>query len=451
MGGHKTVILEFPLPEAITAVLYKLFGPDLVWARLVTLLFFLGAVRYWYLIIRLLTGAELARIATVIYLFLPLGLFYSRAIHIDFCAVFFAHMMLYHYLVGIRDMSSRQLFLGSFAAGFGFLVKAPYVFYLALPLLLWITHHGRWAYVLRRVWVFLFPIGVFYLWQRHVQAVNAAAPDWDFIPHYRKFDNNWKWYFGLWEQRKVWDLWLRIRGRWEYEVVGYYGYYPFILGFFLRWRSLGHNFMRLWAVGCFAYVTIFFTLNVIHDYYQIPLLAPAAFFLAVPIALVARKIREWPALRPGWLLRVLPVLVIVLPLAFLGYHSVRMTEGDLRTPAEEYYFKQFYTVSKIPIEAGKLIEAETEPDDLVVVSFGSLDCRSPHLLYRARRNGWSIDKKYMTPDLLERLRAEGAGYLALVRKKPLPKPLQKYLGQFEEKRMKIADTGWKLRFFKMKN
>ena len=42
MGGHKTTILEFPLPEAIISIFYKLFGPDLFWARLVFLAFFKG-------------------------------------------------------------------------------------------------------------------------------------------------------------------------------------------------------------------------------------------------------------------------------------------------------------------------------------------------------------------------------------------------------------------------
>src|SRR5919108_5288273 len=33
LGAHKTLILEFPLPEAVVAIVYRLFWPSLVFDR----------------------------------------------------------------------------------------------------------------------------------------------------------------------------------------------------------------------------------------------------------------------------------------------------------------------------------------------------------------------------------------------------------------------------------
>ena len=96
MGSHKTVVLEFPLPELLMAMAYRAFGHHLELARLVTLTFFLASACYLALIVRRLFGSRLAFSCVAIYGVLPLGLFYSRAIHIDFAAVFCAHALVYH-------------------------------------------------------------------------------------------------------------------------------------------------------------------------------------------------------------------------------------------------------------------------------------------------------------------------------------------------------------------
>src|SRR5207248_679692 len=98
MGAHKTVILEFPLIEAIMAAAYLWFGPYEVVARLVVLAFFAGSAVYLFLIARILVSTAVAWLATWMYLVLPLGVYYSRAVHIDFAVIFFAHAMAYHML-----------------------------------------------------------------------------------------------------------------------------------------------------------------------------------------------------------------------------------------------------------------------------------------------------------------------------------------------------------------
>ena len=84
MGSYKTVILEFPFPEALMALMYHILGYHLYLARVVTFLFFAGSAIYLYFIVCYVLRKRLAMIATAVYMILPLSLFYSRAVHVDF-------------------------------------------------------------------------------------------------------------------------------------------------------------------------------------------------------------------------------------------------------------------------------------------------------------------------------------------------------------------------------
>ena len=115
MGNHPHVIFEFPLPEAITALLYNIFGPRLAYARATTLMFFLGATGFLAAIVARLSSPRLALLTALVYLALPLALFYSRAVHMDFSAVCFAHAMVYYFLRGYDERNLGWWLVGSLA------------------------------------------------------------------------------------------------------------------------------------------------------------------------------------------------------------------------------------------------------------------------------------------------------------------------------------------------
>lgn len=441
MGGHKTTILEFPLPEAIIAVFYKILGPNLIWARLVFLFIFLGGVYYFYKIIELFAGGELAKWSTLLYLAFPLGIYYSRAIHVDFSAIMLGHYMLFQFMKGIEQSTWWRILLGGLLGGIGFMIKAPYLFYLALPLLAWIFHQKKWRFVFRHSYLFVLPLVIFIPWQMHVHAVNNAAPDWDFIPHYRKFVNMWGWYFGAWEMREMPVHWLSIYGHVHYEILAYWGLPPVILGFLLRPLSFKYNFIRLWLLGALLYVLIFFNLNFVHNYYQLPLLAPLALGLGV-VLLEFRKILAIV------LPRLAPWMVWTLLLVF-SFRCYQLTEGVNPKPAEEFFFSDYYRLPPVPIKAGAAIRKHTSKEDLVIVSYGGLDCRTPLILYRARRNGWSIPQATLTPEMMEELRKVGATTLAAIPLGPLPETMNPYLSQFDHKTVPLPELDLKLELFKL--
>ncbi len=104
--------------------------------------------------------------------------------------------------------------------------------------------------------------------------------------------------------------------------------------------------------------------------------------------------------------------------------------------AESHYYKP----DRLRIQAGKIISANTPEDSLIIAApdIPGTDCRDPRLLFRSRRNGWSIYKRELTPELIDQLRMLGAEYLAIVTKHD---NAGKMFG-FEAKEFKLDKTTW---------
>ena len=404
MGAHRTFIFEFPLHEAFVAVAYNLFGYDLLWARLVTLAFFLGATLYFFLIVGELQGETTALVSTLIYASFPLAQFYSRAVHVDFAAVFFAHASTYHLLASTRGKSVRLVpwILGVAAGVVAFLIKAPYHFYFLFVLL---AVPSTLARVRRDVWyasAFAVCVVVFLVWRRHVGAVNEAIPDWSFIQGYDRHDTSGAWYFGNLSMRIDPVVWFGLARRLVKEVVGYIGLPAAVWGTFLICRRALHSgalherVIVAWGLGVAAYWLIFTNLNHIHNYYQIPFLAIFAILIAVgskdAVERISRRSTAAAALAAGvW---------GVLLLASYCWRAER-----------EYYHGDFARG-----EAARLIREHTPEHSLVVaaVEMPPVDWHDPRLLGRADRAGWSVSQSDLTPTNVPKFKRIGANYLAVL-------------------------------------
>ncbi len=394
MGGYGTIILEFPLHEAIAAVLYWLFGESHIWARWVTMVFFLISAIYLFKIIQHLSDRFTAQMGTLIYLAMPLSLYYSRAIHIDFMAVGLGHMALWYFLLGIERRSGKLLLIGSLIAVPAFLTKAPYLFYFVFPLIWWTTRHKSWGFILKWSPVLGLPIVVFLGWIGHTKTINSLAPDWYFIPGYHKFTAMSGWYFGSLEQRLDPENWHLLSSRLLNEVTGWLAAAS-ILWALMHYKKIKNlPFVFWWSCGTVIYLGLFFNLNWVHNYYQIPFLAPMAFLAACGISLIRCRLAD----KSRWV----ALLWVVLPAGILAENIAY---------AETHYYQP--TPEQIAI--GKQIQAHTSEDALVITSWGGIGCHYPNLLYRSRRNGWNIAKSYLTPELCYALYKEGATCIAEVR------------------------------------
>lgn len=386
LGASDTLALEFPLPEAFVALVYRVVGESLCWARLCFLGYFAGALFYFYRIVGLLFGLPLARWATLVYLALPLSIFYSRAIHIDFAALLLAHAMLYYYLLGVQKRRWPYLLWSSLAAALALVVKAPYAFYFALPMVFFAGQQNALGWCLRFGGFYLLAGAAFVGWQWHVNAINSAAPDLDYLLHYRKMTQSASWYFGSLHQRlRLYPWWVLLQ-RGVLEVAGLGG----IVFFLLDWRRLGQlpnvRFLGWWIIGLAAYVLIFFNLNFVHNYYQLPLLAPVAILCARGLLIAAAGKPR----RAYW------------------YFAALLAANVAYT--EFAYFK----IAVDHVEIGRLIRENTPDSALIIVTYQDLDCRNPKILYRARRRGWSVEEAALNPVVLQRLqREEGAQFSTL--------------------------------------
>lgn len=395
MGGHETLVLEFPLPEYIIAKLYSVFGPELWVARSFFLLFFLLTCLYFYKSLKVVFDDWVPEIATIIFGFTPLSIFYSRAIHIDFFALFFAFAMLYQILNAIKYNRMGAIYYAVVLSMFAFIEKAPYAFYLVLPVVLYAIHQKQMLWLLKRSILFVLPIIGLFAWNKFAIFTNTKIPDWYFIPGFNKFTDMNYWYFGTWEQRQNIEFTLRILSRLKDEIVGVIGVVFFVVGLIFSKKYFPYWFGLSWLLGAFCYSFIFFNLNVHHNYYQIPFIAPLAIFCALGIQHIIFLI-------PHSLKKVQLIVVI----AFTFIFSVTNLNY-----AEKNYFVQNTEFESI----AKKLKLNTKSTDLVVFSYGGLTPQCPLILQPAQRKGWSIPQQFLLRYIIEKLQRDAnATKLAIV-------------------------------------
>lgn len=464
LGAHKALALEFPLPEAITAALYHLLGPRILWARLVTLAFFLGAVWFLHCIVAYVQGERTARLVTLLYLAIPLAMVYSRAVHVDFAAVFFAHGMLYCLLRGYDSGRTTLVAAAGILGAFAFAIKAPYAFFLALPFALSVLRQPKWRQLLKwSPWLAL-PIVAFALWRHHAWRLNDSAPDLSFIPNYFKFTDMGHWYYGPLAMRLDPRTWLSLGYRTLKVIPGALGLYFLALGLLAPrttplpssqgagggphdsptltptlslegrggTRGGGAAFFALWLLGAGVSLLIFFKLNVIHDYYQIPFIAPIAYFIAQGL--------EWAFLdrprRPG-LRGLLPFALTMAVLLAKYVHTAEVT---------------YYDVDEVTISAGAQIRENTPRNALVIASVGGGKQAwwfDPRLLYRADRLGWSVPLVDLGPAVWEGLKPHGATHIAILSDQPIPVPLLDALAPFPPRVVELPHKPWALYLYSL--
>lgn len=396
LGGHRTLIFEFPLAEAASALLYRAFGPSPLWDRVVSLAGFLISALYLRAIIRRMASGRIAALATLVFLALPLGRFFSRAAHVDFVATACAHALLYHGLRGIRERSWPHTFAAGGAGALAAMIKAPYLIPVMGPFVL--------AGVAAPLGVAFATAGVplaltaaaFVLWRRHVDVTNASVPDWAFLPgFYREVNPGW-WYYGDMAQRLAPGNWLKLARRVLHEITTPAGLAVALLGLTHHPRSGvrgpgAWSFAVAWLGGVGLYLLVFFPLNLIHDYYQIPILAPAAFLIGLGAD------RFWERLPRAGVFS----LAALLFAGLLGAMLWARPQG-------------YYRVDWLRVEAGRLIAQRVPADNLLVACDYGAGWSDPRLLFRADREGWSLAIPDLTPDRLRRLRGAGARWAAVV-------------------------------------
>jgi hypothetical protein len=394
MGTWRVVVLECPLPQAAAALVQRGLGTDsLVAARSVFFASFLLAVAALYAAVRATVGDDLARWATLAFLATPLAQHYSRALVVDLFAIGGGLLAFALAASGLERRSVSRLALAAFVAVPAALVKAPVLLPLVPPLIALAPAGRDRKLLLRAALLGLLPLAAFALWRLHAEGVNAAAPDWSFLPDYHRMTNMGRWYFGSVEQRLDPAALKTLAGRLPRAVAGPAGAALLLLATALFPRRTDRRTVLAWLAGAALYVLVFWNLNVVHDYYQLAVLPAQALLLAGPLAFLASRLAARPPL--AW----------AAPLALLAVVSaVNVRWAD----------RHLYAVPPVGLAFGDAVRSLTPSNALVVAVKDDVDARCPLLLEPSRRDGWSVREEFLTPALVQRLRSLGATHLAWV-------------------------------------
>ena len=200
--------------------------------------------------------------------------------------------------------------------------------------------------------------------------------------------------FGFWGSETdrssislVLDLngWINLLLRVGLRVLVLVGVPFLLIGFRTSWRRAGGQIAISGVIGVLLCTIATMRASTIHEYYQLPLL-----LFSSPLIGLGWQI--WYEQRPRWQ----PRLTLSLALA------VSLTVLSVDYWALEYRQQEAWMPLALTIRRDL-------PSDARIVSVTSTD---PTLLNLARRQGWLVSSKHLTPEQLQRWKRSGASHLA---------------------------------------
>lgn len=349
-------INEFPLYNATVALIYKQFGVNHVYGRVVSIITSLLGAYFLYLLVNKLLGYKVALLTLFYYLLLPYNVYYSRVFMPDPTFAAFSIIALYFC---VRWVESKKLSQGLIMALFFALATLlkPYAVFMAIPMFYWVIRSwGKRTFTTPSTYLLailsLLPL---MLWRYHVY-LNPEGT----------FASKWLLNGGQIRFTGAFFRWI-IFDRMNRLVFATGGFVLFVVGLFTSHFKKKTSLFFVWTLAIFLYITIFAKGNVNHDYYQLPLVAPGS----VLVALGAFELIKLGKTKISRAINSIFVTFLVLISLAFGWFEVR----------------GFFNINNMPIvNAGKKIDEITESDALVIAPYMA----DPAFLYQTNRSGWPI-------------------------------------------------------------
>ena len=181
------------------------------------------------------------------------------------------------------------------------------------------------------------------------------------------------------------SAWINLLLRIGLRLLALVGVPFLLLGLRASWRSSGGQIAISGLLGVLLCTIATMRSSTIHEYYQLPLLLFSS-------PLIGLGWQTWKQHRPRWQRRLLLSLALVVSLTVLS----------LDYWAVEHRQRQAWMPLALTIRRDLPIDAR-------IVSVTSTD---PTLLNLARRQGWLISSKQLTPERIQRWKKAGASHLA---------------------------------------
>lgn len=353
LGPPWQIPYEFPLFQAVGAVVIDLGVPTEIALRSTSLFFFVVSAVLLWAIVSLETNRRTAALASVAFLLAPLGILWSRTSMVETIAVAAVLGSLFEALRWDRGGSRVHLAAAFALAGLAAMLKITTAAIWLAPAI-FLLRRSRPASIALVATAAL--VGL--VWTNYADGIKAASPATAWLTSAGLRD----WNFGTIAQRLDLATWRMVFFRWLPGL----GLVVFLSPFVIRRSRIG-----MWALATLLLGPLVFTnLFVVHDYYWMAV-GPAA---AILIGMVVERALRVSA--PGRRVAAVAALAGIFALSFYVYPRwilmIRPRAGVA------------------VLERAAQIAAVTTPDDLVAIDgYGW----SPELLFYADRYGYMEDDR----------------------------------------------------------
>lgn len=374
--GYRMV--EFPFYNALAAAVAKSFQSISLeaWSRLITISCAVVTGFFLYLIGKRFIGKWGGLLTAFFYLFIPFNIYFTRVILPDPMGVAFGIISLWLFIRFFDDKGDIYLYLSAVFFALMMLIK-PYMGFYLIPMAYLAVKKYGWKEIYKnrklavRALIFaVIALAPFIAWRMWEAKFPEGIPfyTWAFNGNHIRFKPSyWYWIFGE---------------RLGHLILGSLGLIPFVFG--VLNTKIRNLFVHWFLIGVLSYVVIVASANVMHDYYQIPVIP------AISLALAAGSIYIWNQhVFNKWLARTTLVLSVFVML-FTGWFQV---VGNYNVNHPEI------------LEAGREIDRITPKDALIVAPYNG----DTAFLYATNRSGWpAVDNS------IDNIINEGASYYVSV-------------------------------------
>ncbi len=402
LGDPGYVILEFPLYQAISAVLYKIFIPDVILARSFSILCGILSIVFVYRLSIKFLDQKSALFASFFYAFMPLNIFFQRVPMPEPFTILLSLIMLDFMIEGINNKKNILLIIGVIAGSFGLMTKSPYVAPLYLPFIYAVYKRERSIRSLFSIRMFFscfVPLILLVLWQSHANSVNETyfgTENYPFKELYSavmvKLHPVNEWYFGTIAQRLDFKNYLAIWERIYREMLSFTGIFAFVLGIFSIAKRK-EIFCFIWLFSILLSIMCIFHLNVVHNYYQLPLTPILAIFCGAGATCFTNLFRTKILVSSA-------IIILLIPFIYVNYLNSKV----LFKEDNDY------------VEVGRFIDDHIPKNVLIVTSLPKnpdQDLWYPVLMYFADRHGLNVPHERLNEEMITYLRYNNMKYLAL--------------------------------------
>ncbi len=390
-SGH--VECEFPAYQYLCALIYLITGYAESSGRLLSIFFSLLTLFYLYCLIKNLSDEKTALWAAFFYAILPSTVYHGRSMMPEPLMLLSITAGLHFFYLMTQNESRKYFWLSTFFIALAIAIK-PVCLYIGLPLafICFIKYGQAFIYRPRLYYYALIVIFPAILWYLHAHFLfmetGLSYGIWGYGTD--------KWGdFGL---LLTTDFYKKIFfERLSRQHLTFSGYTLMLAGLFFAARIKKEDyFFDFWILSLLVYFAIVSKGNFVHDYYQLPLILPAVYYMAKPCALMLNGFEISPY-------KPFKILIILLV-------SLTVLSSSLFLKTYSSYEKTFF--DEDIIEFIKAAKDKIPEKQSIVLTQKNTD---PTLLFNINRKGRFTIYHEINDNYLNLLKNKGIKYIVCVK------------------------------------